>query len=120
MPKTIKQPQDHKPKQTAVDRLKAEAGSLPGLDEMAGLTLTVSGRNGSATVTTLDSPLDWDAEVIGLLAAGDYLGAICGMVSASDESALRAVRPSIGSLMAALMEPVEETGEASPGESQAS
>lgn len=116
----VKQPQDRKKKQTAVDRLKSEAGTLPGLDEMAGLTLAVEGRNGKVTVTTLSSPLDWDAEVIGLLGSGDYLGAICGMVSTEEGAALRAVRPSIGSLMAALLEPVEETGEASPGESRAS
>ena len=115
-----KQPQDRQPKKAAIDRLRAEAKSLPGLDEMAGLTLTVSGRNGSATVTTMDSPLDWDADVIGNLGAGDYLSAICGMVSTEDGNRLRALRPSIGSLMAALMEPGDDTGEASPGESQAS
>ena len=117
MPRT---PQDRKPKKTAIDRLRDEAKSLPGLDEMAGITLEVSGRGGKTQVTTLESPLDWDAEVIGHLGSGDYLSAICGMCSDEDAARLRAVRPSIGSLMAALMEPVTETGEASPGESQAS
>lgn len=120
MPSKPKQPQDHKPKKSAIDRVREEAKSLPGLDEMAGLTLKVEGRNGEVQVTTIESPLDWDAEVIHHLGAGDYLSAICGMLEDHDAARLRAVRPSIGSLMAALMEPVEDTGEESPGESLAS
>ena len=118
MTKSVKQPQDRKAK--AADRLRKEAQALPGLDEMAGLEITVSGRAGSVTVTTMDSPLNWDAECMAFLKSGDYLSAICGMVSDEDGVRLRAIRPSIGSLLTALMEPAEESSEPSPGESQAS
>jgi hypothetical protein len=42
------------------------------------------------------------------------------MLTDEDAARLRAVRPTIGSLMTALMEPVEESSEPSLGESQAS
>jgi hypothetical protein len=117
--KGAKVPQDHKQK-GAADRLRDEASRLPGMDELAGLTLTVTGRNGEVTVTALDNPLDWDAEVIPSLREGDYLSAICGVLSTEDAARVRAVRPSIGSLLTALMEPAEESSEPSVGESQAS
>jgi hypothetical protein len=112
-----KVPQDHK---KAAERLRDEAKKLPGIEELAGLSVTVSGRRGDVTVPVIDDPLEWDAEVMGLLRSGDYLGAICGMLTDEDAVRLRAVRPTIGSLMTALMEPVEESSEPSLGESQAS
>jgi hypothetical protein len=116
--KSAKVPQDHK--QKAADQLRKEAAKLPQLEELAGLSLTVSGRNGEITVATLDSPLDWDADCMAFLREGDYLSAIVGMISTEDGLRLRAVRPSIGSLLTALMEPAEESSEPSVGESQAS
>jgi rRNA processing protein Krr1/Pno1 len=116
--KPVKQPQDRKAK--AADRLRDEARQLPGLEEMAGLEITVSGRTGTVTVTTMESALDWDAECMAHLKSGDYLSAICGMVTDEDAARLLAVRPSIGSLLTALMEPSDESSEPSPGESQAS
>ena len=112
-----KQPQDHQRK--AVDRVRAESSTIPGIAETQDRKLAIEGKAGSVTVTTLEM-LDWDASVPGLLAAGDYLGAICGMVSDEDAARLRAVRPTIGSLMTAVYADDEESGEASPGESQAS
>lgn len=119
---TPKKPQDHKRKADAdpLEQVRAEAKGLPGLDAMAGIKITVTGRNGTATVTTIDDPFEWDAEVIGLLGAGDYLGAICGMLSDEEGTLLRAMKPSIRSLMSALMDAPEDSGEPSLGESQAS
>jgi hypothetical protein len=114
-----KKPADHKRKQ-AIDRLRDEAERMPGLDGMAGVDLTITGRHGKVTVTPMPNPLDWDADVLAFLREGDYLSAVCGMVSEEDAAALRAVKPSIGSLMASLMEPVEETSEPPVGESPAS
>ena len=112
-----KQPQDHQRK--AVDRLRSEASKVPGVAETQDRRLTIQGRLAAVTVTTLNM-LDWDADVPALLRDGDYLGALCGMVSVEDAAALRASKPTIGALMAAVYAEDEETGEASPGESQAS
>jgi len=117
-----KKPQDHQKK--AAERLRDEAKKLPGIEELAGLSVSVSGRRGEVTVPIIDDPLEWGAEVMGLLRSGDYLGAICGMLTDEDAARLHAVRPTIGSLMTALMEPADEAGEESSepsvGESQAS
>lgn len=112
-----KQPQDRKRK--AVDQIRAEASKVPGVAETQDRRLAVEGRLGAATVTTLNM-MDWDAEVPALLRDGDYLGALCGMVSVEDAALLRSVKPTIGALMTAVYAEDEETGEASPGESQAS
>jgi hypothetical protein len=112
-----KQPADHKRKASA-ERLREEAERLPGIESMAGVELTVSGRHGEVTVTPLPNPMDWDADVIGYLREGDYLSAVCGVLPDADGAALRAVKPSIGSLMAALNEPAGS--EPSVGEPQAS
>lgn len=114
---TPKQPQDHKKK--AVERLAAEASQVPGIAETEGRRLTIEGRLGAVTITTLNM-LEWDAEVPGFLREADYLGALCGMVSQEDAARLRAVKPTIGAMMTAVYASDEETGEASPGESQAS
>jgi hypothetical protein len=114
-----KQPADHKRKQ-AIDRLRDEAERMPGIEGMAGVEITVTGRHGTVTVTPMPNPLDWDADVLSFLREGDYLSAVCGMVPEESAAALRAVKPSIGSLMAALMEPTEETSEPPVGESPAS
>lgn len=114
-----KQPQDRKRKATA-DALRAEAERLPGIEGMAGVELVVAGRHGEVTVTPMPNPLDWDADVYTFLREGDYLSAICGVVSEEDAAALRAVKPSIGSLLTALMEPTEGASEPPVGESQAS
>ncbi len=119
MPKQPKQPTDHKRKQS-LDKLREEAERLPGIDGLAGIELTVDGRHGTATVHTMSNPLDWDADVYTFLREGDYLSAICGVVSDEDGAALRAIKPSIGSLLAALSEPTDETSEPSVGEPQAS
>lgn len=114
-----KQPQDRK-KKGAAERLRAEAGQMPGLEELASQELTIAGRAGEVTVQILENPLDWDAEVMSSLRDSDYLAAICGMLSTEDGQRLRAVRPSIGSLLEALMAPDDEAGESSLGEEQAS
>lgn len=113
----VKQPQDRQRK--AVERLRDEADSMPGIAETEDRRLTVEGKGGKVTVTTLNM-LDWEASVPGLLGAGDYLGALCGMVSDEDAAKLRACRPTIGAMMTAIYAEDEETGEASVGESQAS
>src|SRR5689334_5479851 len=105
-----KQPQDHQKKKDAVDRLRDEAASLPEMEDLAGLVIEVSGKQGKARVTLLDSPLDWDAGVPQYLRDSDYLEAICGMCSDSEAAKVRAVRPTIGDMLRALMEPIEETG----------
>lgn len=115
--KAPKQPQDRQRK--AVDRLRAEAENVPGIAETQDRQLVIEGKVSTVTVTTLNM-LDWDASVPGLLAAGDYLGAICGMVSDEDAVLLRAARPTIRAMMTAVYAEDEETGEESPGESQAS
>jgi hypothetical protein len=121
MPKqAARQPADHKPKKSSAERLREEAERIPGIEGMAGVELTVSGRHGSVTITPLANPMDWDADVFTFLREGDYLSAICGVVTEQDAAALRAVKPSIGSIMAALMEPDEETSEPPVGESPAS
>ena len=124
MPKAGKQPQDHKPKKGAAERLQAEALRLPLLDELRGISLTVSGRRGEVTVQALEDPLDWDAEVVSHLGHGDYLSAICGVLSEEDALRVRAVKPSIRDILSALMETSSEDGEGdgeeSVGESQAS
>ena len=112
-----KQPQDHKKKAAA--QLQAEASKVPGIAETENRRLTVVGRLGEVTVTTLDM-LEWGAEVPGFLRDGDYLGAICGMVSADDEQRLRASKPTLGAMMTAIYAPDDESGETSLGESQAS
>ena len=118
-----KQPQDHKQK-GAADRLQAEARSLPGLDELRGVSVTIKGRRGEVTVKAIEDPLDWDAEVVTHLGTGDYLSAICGVLSEEDAARVRAVKPSIRDLLTALIEPneddEEDDGELSVGESQAS
>lgn len=120
MPNKPKQPQDRKPK-AAIDQLRAEAADVPGLKEVAGSRVRVSGRSGTVTVTILDI-LDWLGEASGLARDGDYLGAYCGMVSDEDAVALRAIRPTVGSLMAAEVvgDDDEESGEPTLGELQAS
>jgi hypothetical protein len=120
MPKPGKQPQDRKQK-GAVDALRAEAANIPQFKEVAGSRVRVTGRSGTVTVTILDI-LDWLGEASGLAREGDYLGAYCGMVSDEDAARLRAVRPTVGSLMAAevVTDDDEETGEPTVGESQAS
>jgi hypothetical protein len=120
-----KKPQDHKPKKDAVDNLRAESLRLPMLDELRGLSVTVGGRHGKVTVQALDDPLDWDAEVVTHLGHGDYLSAICGVLSDEDAARVRAVKPSIRDILTALTEPVSDAdgngdGELSVGESQAS
>lgn len=114
-----KKPQDRKKK--AVDALKAEARNVEGFKDVPGSRVKVSGRSGEVTVTVLDV-LDWLGETQGLAVRGDYLGAYCGMVSDEDAAALRAIRPTIGDLMAAevLTDDDEESGEPPLGESQAS
>ena len=120
MTKAQRKPQDRKPKQSALDRLRDEARNFAGFEEYAERELHVDGRLGSVTVETL-SPLDWDAEVLSAIARDDYLTAIVGMVSPSDGDRLRRVRPTIGSLMLAFAGVEEdESGEPSLGESQAS
>jgi hypothetical protein len=114
---TKKQPQDHKRK--AVDRLRAESDKVPGIAETQERRLTIEGKAGTVTVATLNM-LDWDAAVPGQLAAGDYLAALCGMVSDEDAALLRAARPTIGAMMTAVYAEDEETGEASVGEQHAS
>lgn len=115
---TAKEPQDRKRK--ATERLREEAERLPGIEGMAGVELTVAGRHGTVTVTPMPNALDWDADVYTFLREGDYLSAICGVVSEEDAATLRAVKPSIGSILASLMEPAEQTSEPPVGESQAS
>lgn len=112
-----KKPADHK----KVKALKAEAEKMPGFKEVAGTRLRVTGRSGEAIVTILDI-LDWLGESQGMARDGDYLGAYCGMVSDEDAAALRAIRPTVGSLMTAevLTDEDEKSGEPSLGESQAS
>lgn len=113
-----KKPQDHKAKKDTLELIRAEAAKSADLSAMGSRTFNVVGRRGEATVTTLD-PMDWDAEVVGLIRDGDYFGALAGMVSEADEVALRTVRPSIGALMVAFTEPADD-GELPVGESQAS
>lgn len=113
-----KRPQDHKRK-AAVEQLRAEAESIPGVAETENRTLTIEGRLATVTVTTLNM-LDWGAEVHSFLREGDYLSAICEMVSPEDGARLRASKPTVGTMMTAIYAPAEETGEASTGESQAS
>jgi hypothetical protein len=113
-----KKPQDRKPK-GAADRLRAEAEKIPGLAETEGRRLTIEGRLGTVTVTTLNM-LDWGAEVHAYLREGDYLSALAEMVSVEDARMLLACKPTVGAMMTAIQAPVEETGELSPGESQAS
>ena len=120
-----KQPQDRKPKKGAAERLQSEALRLPLLDELRGISLTVHGRRGEVTVQAIDDPLEWDAEVVSHLGHGDYLSAICGVLSDEDAAKVRAVKPSIRDILSALMEPndaddAEDSGELSVGESQAS
>lgn len=117
--KAAKQPQDRQKK--AVEKLQTEAAKLPGFKEVAGARIRVSGRGGTVTVTILDI-LDWLGESTGLAAQGDHLGAYCGMLSDEDAAALRAIRPTVGSLMAAevVTDDGEESGEPPLGESQAS
>lgn len=123
MGKQVKQPQDHQPKQagpSALDRLREEARKFGGFEEYAERELTITGRLGSVTVTTLN-PLDWDAEVLSAISRDDYLTAIAGMCSEADGAAVRRVKPTIGSLMLAFAGVEEdESGEPSLGESQAS
>jgi hypothetical protein len=69
--------------------------------------------------------MDWDATVMTDLKEGDYLHALCGMLPDEDAMRLRAIRPTIGSMLAAIMQPAvdangEESSEPSPGESRAS
>ena len=113
-----KQPQDHK-KKGAVDALAAEASKVPGIAETENRTLVIEGRLGTAKVTTL-GVMDWDADVFGFLGTGDYLSALCGMVSPEDAAILRSVKPSVRAMMTAVYDQDEESGEASVGESQAS
>jgi hypothetical protein len=115
----VKQPQDRKRK--AVDSLKAEAQQIPDFASMEGMRVKITGRDGEVVVTILDI-MEWLGEAQGLARQGDQLGAVCGMVSDTDAAALRAVRPTIGSLLAAeiLTDEDEESGEPSLGESQAS
>jgi hypothetical protein len=113
-----KKPADHKRK-GAVDQLRAEAANIPGISETEDRKLVIVGRIAEVTVTTLNM-LDWDAEVPGFLREGDYLAAICGMVSPEDAARLRASKPTLGAMMTAIYAPDDESGEASPGESQAS
>ena len=120
-----KQPQDRKPKKGAAERLQSEALRLPLLDELRGISLTVHGKRGEVTVQAIDDPLEWDAEVVSYLGHGDYLSAICGVLSDEDDAKVRAVKPSIRDILSALMEPndaddAEDSGELSVGESQAS
>lgn len=116
-----KQPQDHKPKKSAAERVRNEA-SASVLDDLAGRELTVTGRHGEITVTTLGDPLEWDAEVVSFLREGDYMAAIVGMLSLEDGQRLRALRPSLKSLMEIVMGDGEHEDESEPslGESQAS
>lgn len=116
---TAKKPQDHQKK--AVQQLRTEASKVPEFKEVAGSRIRVSGRSGTVTVTILDI-MDWLGESTGLASQGDYLGAYCGMISDEDAAALRAIRPTVGSLMAAevVTDDDEESGEPPLGESQAS
>lgn len=117
-----KQPQDRKPKKSAVQRVRNEAGGSSVMAELAGRELSITGRHGQITVTTLGDPLDWDAEVVSFLREGDYLAAIIGMLSLEDGQRLRALRPSLKSLMEIVMGEGEHEDESEPslGESQAS
>jgi len=117
--KAAKKPADHKPKADAVAQMQAEASRIPGISETENRTLVIAGRLAEVTVTTLGM-LDWDAGVPGALREGDYLSAICGMVSDTDAALLRASKPTMGAMMTAVYAPSTDTGEASPGESQAS
>lgn len=118
-----KKPADHKRKrQDALDLVRAEAAKSADLAAMGERKFTIKGRRDTVTVTTLDA-LDWDAEVVGLLRDGDYLGALVGMLSDADGVALRAARPSIGELLVAFTESDDDgdaDGELALGESQAS
>lgn len=115
-----KRPQDRQQKQSALDRLRAEARKFAGFEEYAERELHIDGRLGSVTVRTL-SPLDWDAEVLSAIARDDYLTAIAGMCSPADGERVRRIHPTIGALMLAFSAVEDdETGELSPGESQAS
>jgi hypothetical protein len=113
-----KKPADHKRK-GAADQLRDEAANIPGIAETQDKSLVIVGRLGEVTVTTLNM-LDWDAEVPSALREGDYLTAICGMISPEDAARLRASKPTLGAMMTAVYAPDPATGEASPGESQAS
>lgn len=119
MSKGNKQPQDRKRK--AVDQLRTEAEDIPGFKETAGARVKVSGRDGEVVVTILDI-LDWLGEAHTLAREGDYLGAYCGMISDEDAARLRAIRPTVGSLMTAQIVDDEDEAKGQPnmGESQAS
>lgn len=114
------------PKKGAAERLRDEAGGLPMLDQLRGLTLNVRGKRGEVTVQAIDDPLEWDAEVVSHLGHGDYLSAICGVLSDEDAARVRAVKPSIRDILTALMDSGESDedgdgdGELSAGESRAS
>jgi hypothetical protein len=120
-----KQTSDHKPKAGAqrkspLEMLRAEMQAQGGLDELAGREVSIAGRTGAkVTVRILDDPLDWEAGVIAAFQGNDFLTAICGMISDEDALLLRKVRPTLGTLMAALMDDGPD-GELSLGESQAS
>ena len=116
-PKGAKQPQDHQKK--GVDRLQAEASKIPGIAETENRQLVIASEGGPITVTTRPM-LKWKGSVVSRLREGDFLEAICGMVSPEDAARLRMADPELEELMTAVYADDEESGEASPGESQAS
>lgn len=117
----VKQPQDRQPKK-AVARVREEAQSSV-VEGLLGKSLTVVGRVGSATVTVLEDPMEWDADVPEILdgwarAGGaitaEVLPLLTRIISLEDGEKLKEIRPNLGASTAIarwLFGEDEETGE---------
>ena len=135
-PKKARQPQDHRPKKAAVERLRDEATA----EALAtiGRKIVLSGRRGDVTVTVLDDPLEWGIEASELIEewsrrdpesggikALELKRFLMAVVSVADADRIRAIEPTSASLSQAADAILDSgdsgaEGEPSLGESQAS
>lgn len=96
-----KQPQDHKKK--AVKRVQAEARQQADISDFLGREIEVEGRVGTAVVTVLEDPMEWDARAdeilagwssVGSIVVGEMIPFLKCIVSLEDGRVLDTIRPS--------------------------